>query len=58
MTPRFVFRAQAQAHLREAQLWYANQAVGLELEFAHSVDGAASSPEAWRMESATLTCFP
>lgn len=51
MTPRFVFRAQAQAHLREAQLWYANQAVGLELEFAHAVDGAvaaiAQNPEAY-----------
>jgi plasmid stabilization system protein ParE len=40
MTPRFVFRPEAQDELREARNWYAAQAEGLELEFGRAVDAA------------------
>ena len=43
MTPRFVFRPRAAAHLREARRWYAAQALGLELEFARAVEAAVEA---------------
>jgi plasmid stabilization system protein ParE len=40
MTPRFVFRPEAQEELREARDWYAAQADGLDLAFGRAVDAA------------------
>jgi plasmid stabilization system protein ParE len=58
MTPRFVFRAEAVAELREARDWYAAQAPGLELEFARAVDAALAAiarfPESYPVVEADL----
>jgi toxin ParE1/3/4 len=43
VTPRFVFRQEAYAEVLEARHWYAEQAPGLELEFARAVDAALSA---------------
>ena len=67
MTPRFVFRPRAAAHLREARRWYATQAPGLELEFARAVEAAVAAvgrnPEAYpevepRVRRILLRRFP
>ena len=67
MTPRFVFRPRAAAHLREGRRWYAAQAAGLELEFARAVEAAVAAvsrnPEAFpgvepRIRRILLRRFP
>ena len=45
MTPRFVFRPRARSQVLAARDWYAEQAVGLELEFARAVEAAIGAVE-------------
>ena len=52
MTPRVVFRPEAQAELLEARRWYEARLAGLGVEFAQTVDAAIEAirqyPDAFR----------
>jgi toxin ParE1/3/4 len=43
MKPRFLFRPEALAEVREAWEWYAAQSPGLELEFARAIDATIAA---------------